>query len=264
MEYILYCDESKANGRKFSDFFGGCLVDGRYVHEIEETLNNKKRELNLNGELKWTKVTASYLNKYIEIMSLFFKYVNQGKIKVRIMFRENDRQPVYRNADEKYFKLYYQFIKHAFGLKFMPGEGSVYVRIYLDQLPDKKEKCDKFKSYIRDIPNLYEYHESPICIREGDIAEVSSHDHVILQCVDIVLGAMQFRLNEGHKYIEPGKHRRGKKTIAKEKLYKHILSEIRKIHKNFNIGISTGYRSSDNPSWEHAYSHWKFISRKEL
>ena len=98
-------------------------------------------------------------------------------------------------------------------------------------------------------------------IREGDVAEVCSHDHVILQCTDIVLGAMYFRLNNLHKEKPVGSRTRGKRTIAKEKLYKHINAQISNILPNFNIGMSTGSRGYQNPSWELPYSHWKFIPR---
>ena len=39
-----------------------------------------------------------------------------------------------------------------------------------------------------------------------------------MQCLDIVLGAMAFRLNDMHKEKRPDTNRRGKRTIAKEKL----------------------------------------------
>lgn len=34
MEYIIYCDESSSQGEMYTDFFGGCLVDGRYINQI--------------------------------------------------------------------------------------------------------------------------------------------------------------------------------------------------------------------------------------
>ena len=74
----------------------------------------------------------------------------------------------------------------------------------------------------------------------------------------VVMGAIQFRLNNHHTEIPDGKHRRGKRTIAKEKLYKTILSEICTIHPNFNIGTSTGSRGYQNPHWESPYEHWLF------
>lgn len=36
---------------------------------------------------KWSKVTESYLEKYIEVMNLFFDYIKTSNIKIRIMFK---------------------------------------------------------------------------------------------------------------------------------------------------------------------------------
>ena len=266
MEYILYCDESSDKGEKYGDFFGGCLVESTYLNNIINTLENKKKELNLNGEIKWSKTTENYLEKYKDIMDTFFSFVKEGKIKVRIMFRNMNDLPsnlsVRANSDDKYFKMYYQFIKHAFGLSFIRGKGSpIFLRIYLDQLPDKKDKCEKFKDYLYDLQWTSDFFHSPIKIRKEDIAEVISHDHVLLQCTDIILGAMYYRLNDLHKRKQEGSTRRGKRTIAKEKLYKHINKLIQEFEPHFNIGISTGDFGYTNPRWEMPYRHWRFKPR---
>jgi hypothetical protein len=264
LEYILYCDESSQEGLKYSDFFGGCLVSSKDMPSIVETLKTKKLELNLYGEVKWSKVTENYLNKYIELTTLFFSYIKSGKIKVRIMFRNNKDLPTDSTnhlPEDKYFKLYYQFIKHAFGLMHVKVESEpIYLRVYIDQLPDKKEKCSRFKQFLVDLPRTSDFSGSSIAIRKSDVAEVKSHEHVLLQCLDIVLGAMHFRLNKLNKAIPEGQSRRGKRTVAKEKLYKHILNEINDIFPNFNIGESTGNRGSQYPDfyWSHHYRHWRF------
>lgn len=84
-------------------------------------------------------------------------------------------------------------------------------------------------------------------------------DHDILQCLDVVLGSIQFRLNDKHKEIPLGAKRRGKRTIAKEKLYKHINGRIREIYPGFNIGISTGVKGDKSNRWKHPYRHWLFL-----
>lgn len=89
----------------------------------------------------------------------------------------------------------------------------------------------------------------------------TSHDHDLLQCLDVVLGAMAFRLNDKHKVKPLDAHRRGKRTIAKEKLYKHILTRIREIYTNFNIGESTDTQGDYANRWRHPYRHWKHIPR---
>ena len=85
-------------------------------------------------------------------------------------------------------------------------------------------------------------------------------DYHILQCMDIILGAMAFRLNDRHKAKQEGLRRRGKKTIAKEKLYKHILGLIRSFYPNFNIGATTASYPREN-IWKYPYRHWKFTPR---
>ena len=80
--------------------------------------------------------------------------------------------------------------------------------------------------------------------------------------MDIVLGSMAFRLNDLHKVIPEGELQRGKRTIAKEKLYKYINSRIRKIYPGFNIGESTGvFEIGDR--WTHPYRHWKFTPKNK-
>lgn len=91
------------------------------------------------------------------------------------------------------------------------------------------------------------------------IAEVQSHDHVLMQCLDVVLGAMAFRLNDKHREKPRGQRRRGKRTIAKERLYRHIRERICRIYPNFNIGASTGKQGFWENVWRHPYRHWKFV-----
>lgn len=262
MEYIVYCDESASYGDKYSDFFGGCIVSASKLPEISQALINKKNELNLHGEVKWTKVTDPYKEKYCELIRLFFQYVQNGDIRIRIMFRKTENQYSPKNRpvkDERYFKLYYEFIKHAFGFstdKEVTGE--YHVHFLLDELPDHSASADSFKEYLCRLPGILSRDNTGLSIRKRDIGEVRSHDHVLLQCVDIVLGAMYFRLNNLHLAKEPGQRFRGKRTRAKEHVYKCIYKEICQIHPRFNIGVSTGARDYQYPHWNSPYEHWEF------
>jgi len=125
-------------------------------------------------------------------------------------------------------------------------------------MPATKEGSDRFKTYLSDMPNTAAFYGCPLVIPRDQIAEVNSHDHVLLQCIDIVMGAIQFRLNNHHLEKPADQRTRGKRTIAKEKLYKTILEEICTIHPHFNIGVSTGSRNYKNPHWESPYEHWLF------
>lgn len=264
-EYFIYCDESIESGKYYSDFYGGVLIESTYYDTITQSLNDKKIELNLNNEIKWTRVTENYLEKYTQLMDLFFDYIQENQIKIRIMFRQSAYEPVGLSQEQKdngFFLLYYQFIKHAFGIKHIPEnqiKGKVYLRLFFDELPDSPERCDAFKSQIYGLQSTKGFVRSNIAIRREDIVDVDSKQHVLLQCMDVILGAMAFRLNNLHKQKPEGATKRGKRTIAKEKLYKHLLKRIKQIRPNFNTGISTGSDDSLENIWSHPYRHWKFV-----
>jgi hypothetical protein len=58
MRYIIYCDESSEKGRYFSNFYGGALLRASDRQAIEQALNAVKAANHLQGEVKWTKISA--------------------------------------------------------------------------------------------------------------------------------------------------------------------------------------------------------------
>lgn len=260
-EYIIYTDESDKSGARFSNFYGGALVRSSDLAFVEKTLENRKEELNLLGEIKWVKVTANYLDKYLQIMEVFFQLVKNDKVKLRIMFTDNTVIPIgltTEQREEEFLRLYYQFIKHGFGLIYAGRHELTRVRLYLDRLPDTKERVAAFKAFLAGLSRSPGFRRARILIDPEQIAEVDSHSHVILQCTDIVLGAMAFRLNDKHLIKPEGARVRGKKTRAKEALYKHINAKIRDIYPHFNIGITTGCQQDLTNRWRQPYRHWVF------
>lgn len=258
-EYILFCDESVKEGPYYSNFYGGVLVAASSFQAASARLNDCKQRLNLHGEVKWQKVTEPYLQKYCDLVDAFFDELQAGRAKVRIMFRQNARRPrglTPPQVEQGFYILYYQFIKHAFGFAGMPEHAEpVHLRLYFDQLPDTGEQVARFRGYILGLNASRESGAAKLSIRPEDFTEVRSHDHVLLQCVDVVLGAMAFRLNDMHRQKVPGTERRGSRTKAKEKLYDHIVGRIRGCHPRFNIGITTG----GGNVWAMPYRHWEFV-----
>jgi len=262
-EYILFCDESVRDGPFYSNFYGGVLTGASHFEPVSGRLNALKNKLNLHAEVKWQKVTATYLSKYTNLIDSFFDELAAGHAKVRIMFRQNARKA--RNltptqVGQSFYILYYEFIKHAFGFAHMPAYTTpVHLRLYFDQFPDTGEQIARFRGFILALNKSREFQSTNLRIRAEDFTEVRSHDHVLLQCLDIVLGAMAFRLNDLHKRKPPGKRYRGSRTRAKDKLYNHIRGRIRMLRPNFNIGISTGGEPATH--WTAPYRHWAFVPR---
>lgn len=265
MDYIIYCDESLPKGQFFSHFYGGALVRSKDYIEVKDALDAKKEELNLLGEIKWTKVSANYLGKYLEMMDLYFKFIKEGKIKVRIMFQATD-QIIHEQSDAmQYHLLYYQFIKHAFGLQYRDEykNEAVNLKLFFDEIPDTKEQNDDFKAHLCYLQELQQFKKANIKIKHDDISEIDSHKHSIQQCMDIILGAMAFRLNNLHIVIPYGANEPGKKTKAKEALFNHILELIQEVDdiKVFKIGDNTEPNTAKS-RWSTPYRHWCFVPAK--
>jgi hypothetical protein len=261
-EYILFCDESDRVGRYYSNFYGGLIVAASQYEKVTKRLNAVKQELNLHGEVKWEKVTERYLPKYENFIKQFFQEIAEKTVKVRIMFRQNAHKPTRLTEEQiegEYFLLYYQFIKHAFGLEFIePTDTGTNIRLYFDEFPETREKVERFKGFLLALQKSRKLQAAKVVLTKDNLTEVRSHDHVLLQGLDIVLGAMSFRLNDKHKEVPPGKKRRGKRTRAKESLYKLILAEVRELRPGFNIGVTTSLGGNPKGRWESPYLHWAF------
>jgi hypothetical protein len=111
----------------------------------------------------------------------------------------------------------------SFGLDCSPVvAGGVNLRIYPDQIPDTKAEVASFRTFLVGLARRAEFRARNIRIKPEDVADVCSHDHDILQCLDIVLGSMHFWLNDLNKETQPGRKRREKRTKQKELVYRRI------------------------------------------
>ena len=264
MRYIIYCDESVEKGTFYSNFYGGALVAASDRELIESRLQEIKDAENIKGEVKWTKTSVAYEEKYTKFVDAFFEMVCEGKIKVRIMFTQNiNQRPSIQQLEsgDDYFLLYYQFLKHAFGLRYANPEKrlAISVSVMMDDVPQKKESFDNFKNYLSSLSVYPVFTRNRISICKSEISGVDSKKHNILQAVDYVLGAMQFRLNDKHKIKPEGSRFRGNRTRSKERMYKRINGHICSIYPRFNIGVSTGVTNGAKDRWEHKYRHWVFV-----
>jgi len=261
--FYIFCDESLKKGKYYSNFYGGILIDKIDFEKVKNVLISKVQDLEIeNSELKWGNVNTFKLEQYKSIIDVFFEFVKAGVIKVRIMFTDNRFIPTQltkEHHDNQYHILYYHFIKLAFGLRYLISDIPVDLEIFFDKLPDSDKKNEQFKDFIYGIQYLPEFTEARIKIKKESIYEVDSKKHILMQCLDVVLGAMAFRLNDLHKEKPEGSKHRGKRTLAKEKLYKHINKKIRETRANFNIGITTGLDGEYPNIFFQPYRHWLFI-----
>lgn len=226
---------------------------------ISKTFEN----LGITQEVKWQKVSEYHLETYKKIVDMLFSLLERDLVKIRIFFRHNKNVSLaalgQESKHDEYLKLYYQFIKHSFGLQYSnESNRKIDVHLFLDDIPMDGEEKERFKQFVVGLSHDSDFEKAKISIKRENIAEVDSKKHLPLQVMDIILGSMDFRLNNKHKVKIPGSRFRGKRTIAKEKLYKHINAHIRQLRPNFNVGVSTSY-TNIKERWTSPYRHWSFV-----
>lgn len=246
--YVIICDESTRKGKNFSYFYGGAILEESKYEKINNILSLYS-QLKQLGEVKRTKLTSANYKSYIGLLDMFFSFVKNGDIKARVMFCANtDLDILPKTQNETYSKFYYLFIKHAFSL-FYKGE-DLALRLIFDDLPETKDACKKFKSYL--IKNL---NSIKICnsvsLNSEDIQEVDSKKHMVLQCMDVIMGLVDFALNSTPN---DRKSNRGK---AKWEVWKFILKKIEEIHPGFTIKATTPPLRSEK-GWNDPYKHFVF------
>ena len=232
MRYLIYCDESDDKGRFYSNFYGGAILQLNEQKAIEARLDVAKGDFS-GHEFKWTKIAPFSEAQYIVFVREIFSLIKEGRLKIRIMFTHNVNQTQgieYDEAENKFFMLYYQFLKHAFGLQFCNTEypAQSFISVALDDVPSTKQKFENFKNYLSSLSDYPIFFNARVCIQKKEIYAVNSKEHVILQAVDVILGAMQFRLNHKHKDKPPGSRVRAKRTMAKERVYNEIIASFEK------------------------------------
>ncbi|MCY3945145.1 MAG: hypothetical protein OXF44_02530 [Anaerolineaceae bacterium] len=250
-EFILYADESVERGARFSNFFGGLLISSRDRSLVVSLLEAEKQRLHLHGEVKWQKVSLNYLDKYQHLTSLFLDLVRDGKARLRILFTDNSDHPdclTALNFRGRYLLLYLAFIEHAFDIACRsPRAEPVRLRILLDQLPVPADDKRAFRQRLYRLNSGPVFRSGNVRVFPGDIGEVDSRDHVLLQCLDVVLGAMQSAMNS------PGHRSSGNRSLARSHLSAHILRLVRSIHPDFQMEVTTPVASGEE--WACCYRH---------
>ncbi|MCX8474259.1 MAG: DUF3800 domain-containing protein [Sphingomonas sp.] len=261
--YIIFCDESDDKGRFYSNFYGGALIEASKQQKLHTELQAVKDDLNIfEGEMKWERITEPYAEKYISFVNATFDIIARGDMKIRIMFTQNRNQPIldeYQIGND-YFLLYYQFIKHAFGLQHSVPHGfTASATLLLDDVPANAEKFHQFKEYMSSLSTFPKWSRAGFSISYEDITDVDSKKHNVLQALDVILGGIQSRLNEKHTKPIPPAKRRSKRARAKERVYKAIKDRIFTLYPNFNVGVSTAATEGPQMRFEHPYRHWLFV-----
>lgn len=254
-KYVIVCDESTKKGERYSYFYGGAIIKESQYEKFSNFLNDYKSKFGLN-ELKRTKITDKNYKDYIQVLELFFMFVKGGYIKLRMMFSPNeeliDRIPTVHN--ETFLKFYYAFIINAFSIFY--AKHNIMLRLICDDLPETKEQCCKFKSCIvSKIKSNKKPNTNKVYLSSREIEEVDSRKHVILQCVDVVVGLLDFYLNSTVETLK------SKRSQAKLKVWNFIFKNIEDIKPGIKLTETTKPIYS-NKGWVDSYKHFVYQQKK--
>ena len=135
------------------------------------------------------------------------------------------------------------------------------IKLFFDEIPDTQSQNDEFKAHLNYLQELSLFHNAKIVLKPWVISEIDSHKHPIHQCMDIVLGAMAFHMNKMHLAAsDGGSGAPGKKTLAKEELFQHILRLIKEANGDHGFDIYENTQpETGRGRWRVPYRHWKFV-----
>lgn len=183
--FNLYCDESchLENDHKQYMLIGYTCVAYNQLHRHNQRIKALKEKYHFYGEIKWSNVSASQLDFYKELIDYFFDtdlsfraiIVNKSKV-------QNDL--FQQDFDDFYYKMYYQLLIHK-------KDANYTYNVYLDI----KDTLSAYKvNRLKDILNT----------KLGvfrNVQNIHSHESLMMQIADLILGALSYNLNEPSKKV---------------------------------------------------------------
>lgn len=185
-EINIYCDESchLLNDNNKVMVIGGIICPHEDRKEIYRDIKNLKLKHGISkfAEIKWTKVSYSKENFYLELIDYFF---NNPKLGFRAIFLEKNtlnHKKFNQTPDEFYYKMYYLMLKGIF-------ESNYQYNIYLD-IKDTLgyNKINLLKNICNKLQTRKEYSYKLV----KKIQEVRSHEVELVQLADLLIGAVGY------------------------------------------------------------------------
>lgn len=178
--FNLYCDESthlENDGFPYmiiayvSSPWNEVKLHSQHIFELREKHHYK-------GEIKWSKISASNHTFYSELIDYFF--ATDLNFRAVIVKKSQIQKEVFGlTYNDFYYRMYYQLLNHKINMEYT-------YNIYLDI----KDTCS-----FRKIRKLREI----LNIQYGNIRNlqfIHSHESVLLQMTDVIMGALNYYLRE--------------------------------------------------------------------
>ena len=209
----VFCDESRPTGRERYLVIGGVTTSRGRVQIMNNKLAALRESTGVKSqELKWTKVSASWLDKYRTFVDYFFDELDRDCVRIHCLivdrYKVDHKKFNAGDCELGFYKFYYQLLLHCFGKPY--GEGGNQLRVF----PDRRGTSYNV-SRLRDILNngvakkFNNYSRPFLAVQPQD-----SKAHDLIQLADILIGAIGYQKNRWH--LQPGA------SSGKRQLMAHI------------------------------------------
>jgi hypothetical protein len=191
-EINIYCDESchLENDQSNVMVLGGITCPDADKRKTFERIRDikQKHKLAKDFEIKWTKVSESKINFYLDLVDYFF---DNESLRFRALIVPEKNKLRHRDFsqshDQFYYKMYYDMLKILLNPAFQ-------YNIYLDvKDTNGAEKIKKLEDLLGLFLKKKYCLNKPIIKR---IQEVRSNEVELLQLADLLIGAVSY-LNRG-------------------------------------------------------------------
>lgn len=275
VRYEIYADEAWTHGgappNRYFCFYGGIFGLSSDLDRLDGELRKILRAHNARGEVKWSNLTTKTERLFRELVECLGRYIESGAVRYRQMFCDRScvRESVPGEAEvselDVQFKLFYQFLKHAFGFKHLPAtsvDQKHEILIRLDTHSSQRHKDE----LIRFTENL------PIVLGRSDVEVrvtfVNSANVPRIQICDVLMGAAGSYGNKMQLRRAPGQRGMSEKQNLRYEFAKFIYNKIRQISCSergtmaFNWFESTGKDGDWTNIFHHKIRIWKFLPRR--
>lgn len=187
MKFEVYCDEAypdvltSSSPRARHLMLGSLWIPSEYRQTLKRDIYSLREKHQVWGEIKWSKVSPSKQEFYLELIDLFFRY--EGNALFRCIAVDRDQVDMKFNENDSelgFYKFYYQLLHHWI---FRQNEYSIFCDIKSNRDPKR-------------LPVL------KLCLTRANpgsvitnIQSLPSKEVVIIQLCDLLLGAAGGRLN---------------------------------------------------------------------
>lgn len=186
----IYCDESchLENDNNHIMVIGGIICPIECRKKIYSDIRKLKVKNNIftHTEIKWTKVSDSRKDFYLELVNYFFNNPNLGFRAIFLDKSELNHKKFHQTSDEFYYKMYYLMLKGIF-------ESNSQYNIYLDM---KDTLGFKKIQLLKEICNKLQTRKGYSYELVQKIQEVRSHEVELVQLSDLFIGAVSY-VNRG-------------------------------------------------------------------